>query len=170
MQNIESVYALSPMQQSMLVRMLQTSDQGEYTEQVSFTIRGGFDPDAFARAWQQVVDRNTILRTAFFWEGLDQPLQAVRQQAEVEVRTLDWREVPEGEREARLAEFLREDRERGFDPAVAPLTRVACIRLADDTWRCVWSFHHLLLDGWSSSVTLREVFALYEAACERRPA
>ena len=170
MDNVESVYALSPMQQSMLVRMLQVREQGEYTEQVCFTIEGAFQASSFVDAWQRLVERNTILRTAFYWEGLDQPLQVVRREARIEVRQEDWRELPAEERETRFAAFLDEDRVRGFDPGAAPLSRVACFRVAEETYRFVWSFHHLLLDGWSSTLAVREVFAIYEALCGGRTA
>ncbi|MEW5927432.1 MAG: non-ribosomal peptide synthase/polyketide synthase, partial [Gemmatimonadota bacterium] len=169
MQNVESVYALSPMQQSMLVRILQAPHLEEYTEQVCWTVRGGLDVPAFARAWRRVVERSPVLRTAFFWEGLEQPLQVVRAGVEVEVAEHDWRGFPDAD--ARFAEFLREDRRRGFDLGAAPLLRVALLRVADDAWRVAWSYHHLLLDGWSSSLAVREVFAVYEALREgRRPA
>jgi hypothetical protein len=62
-----------------------------------------------------------------------------------------------------LNEWLAEDRARGFDPSRAPLMRHALIRLGDDSWRFVWSFHHLLLDGWSTALLLKEVLASYGA-------
>ncbi|HEX8274757.1 MAG TPA: amino acid adenylation domain-containing protein, partial [Longimicrobiaceae bacterium] len=168
MQNVESVYALSPTQQAMLVRILQAPQLEEYTEQVCWTVRGDLDVPVFARAWRRVAERNPVLRTAFFWEGLEQPLQVVRARVEVEVAEHDWRGLPDAD--ARFAEFLREDRRRGFDLGAAPLTRVALLRVADEEWRVAWSYHHLLLDGWSSSLAVREVFAVYAALREgRRP-
>ncbi len=166
MQNVESVYALSPMQQSMLVRLLQAPELEEYPQQVRWTLAGDFDADAFRRAWREASARHPILRTAFFWEGLDEPLQVVRGRVEVPVEVLDWRGVPAAELEARLERWLREDRERGFDLHSAPLARVTCLRTGEREHRCVWSYHHLLLDGWSAALCLREVFALYESLCE----
>ncbi|HEX2094411.1 MAG TPA: amino acid adenylation domain-containing protein, partial [Longimicrobiaceae bacterium] len=163
MQNIQSVYALSPMQQSMLVRILQAPDLEEYTEQIHWVVDGDLDTTAFARAWQQVVDRNPILRTAFFWEGLDSPLQVVRQRAEISIERLDWRSVPPGDRDGRFEELLHADRARGFDLHSAPLTRLTLVRTREREHRCVWSYHHLLLDGWSSALGVREAFACYEA-------
>ncbi|HEX7241499.1 MAG TPA: condensation domain-containing protein, partial [Longimicrobiaceae bacterium] len=166
MQNVESVYALSPMQQGMLVRLLQAPELEEYPQQVRWTLAGDFDADAFRRAWREASARHSILRTAFFWEGLDEPLQVVRGRVEVPVEAPDWRGVPAAELEARLEAWLREDRARGFDLHAAPLARVTCLRTGEREHRCVWSYHHLLLDGWSAALCLREVFALYESLCE----
>ncbi|MET0400340.1 MAG: condensation domain-containing protein, partial [Longimicrobiaceae bacterium] len=166
MQNVQSVYPLSPTQQAMLVRILQAPELEEYTEQVCWTVAGDFDAGLFARAWQRVVDRTPVLRTSFFWEGLEEPLQVVRARARVEVSSHDWRGSPDAE--ARFAAFLREDRRRGFDLGAVPLTRVALVRVADGEWRVAWSYHHLLLDGWSSSLAVRELFAVYEALREGR--
>ena len=68
-------------------------------------------------------------------------------------------EVPE-----RLAAWLAADRARGFDLARPPLLRAALLRTGEDRHRFVWSFHHLLIDGWCLSLLFREVFALYQAA------
>ncbi|HEX2094412.1 MAG TPA: amino acid adenylation domain-containing protein [Longimicrobiaceae bacterium] len=163
MENVESVYALSPMQQSMLVRTLQFPGLEEYAEQVCWTVEGDFDAPAFGQAWQRVVDRHPVLRTVFFWEGLDQPLQVVRGGARAPLEVLDWRGVPAAEREERFRGFLRDDRRRGFDLASAPLARMFCIRVGEREHRCVWSYHHLLLDGWSSALGLREMFTVYGA-------
>ncbi|HLL45379.1 MAG TPA: amino acid adenylation domain-containing protein, partial [Longimicrobiaceae bacterium] len=114
------------------------------------------------------VDRHPILRTVFFWEGLDQPLQVVRREAPAPFETLDWIALPEDEREERFAELLAADRARGFDLGTAPLARLFCIRLGGDEHRVVWSYNHLLLDGWSSALGLRELYTCYAALAEGR--
>ncbi|HXO43037.1 MAG TPA: amino acid adenylation domain-containing protein, partial [Thermoanaerobaculia bacterium] len=56
------------------------------------------------------------------------------------------------------------DRRRGFELSRPPLLRLGLIRLGDEDWRVAWSYHHLLLDGWSAGLVMREVFAVYQAA------
>jgi acyl carrier protein len=70
--------------------------------------------------------------------------------------------MPEASRQERLDAYLREDRERGFEFA-APLMRIGLHALGQDEYQFTWSFHHILLDGWSVGQVLNEVFALYEA-------
>ncbi len=165
MQNVESVYPLTGMQQGILLRVLRHPQAGEYVEQVSWTLEGDFDAPAFERAWGLVTERHPVLRTAFFWEGLDRPLQVVRRAAALPVEELDWRGLGGAEREERLARFLADDRARGFRLSAAPLMRLTRIRLPGSASHFVWTHHHLLLDGWSAALCLRDVFTFYEALC-----
>ena len=120
-------------------------------EQTAVTLRGPFDADAWARAWQAVVDRHPVLRTAFAAEAGGAPLQVVMRHAGIPVLLEDWSGLPPEERAARVAELEAEERRRGFDfdPARAPLVRLALARTGADEHRSVLTFHHLLLDGWS---------------------
>ncbi|HEX8559858.1 MAG TPA: amino acid adenylation domain-containing protein [Pyrinomonadaceae bacterium] len=160
---LEDLYPLSPMQQGMLFHSVYAPDAGMYTGLLSFALRGGLDAEAFARAWRRAVERHAVLRSSFVWENLDEPLQAVRKGAAARLELHDWREWAADEQERRLDALLEEERRRGFDPAVAPLLRLKLLRLGAGSHRLVWTHHHLLLDGWSLSLLLREVFDDYEA-------
>jgi amino acid adenylation domain-containing protein/non-ribosomal peptide synthase protein (TIGR01720 family) len=166
MKNVEDVYPLSPMQQGMLFHTLY--DPGLYMEQTISTLHGNLNIEAFQRAWQYVVDRHPVLRTAFLWEGLASPLQVVRRQARLSWTIDDWRGVDPAEQESRLQQFVRDDLARGFDLGKAPLMRLALFRSSDDTYHFVWSQHHILLDGWSLPQVLSEVFRSYEAFAQGR--
>ncbi len=165
---VEDIYPLSPMQQGMLFHSLYAGETGVYFEQTGWTLRGPLDRAAFARAWQQVVDRHSALRTSFVWEELDEPVQVVHRQAAVPFTFEDWRGLPPAEQTARLEAFMAADRAQGFDLLAAPLMRLALLQLDDQTHHFIWSHHHLLLDGWSQPVLFGEVFALYEAALRGR--
>lgn len=163
LQNLEDIYQLAPMQQGMLFHTLLAPESGAYFEQSLFTIKGELDVNALERAWQTVVDRHSILRSSFLWEDLDHPQQVVHREVRVPFDTQDWSALDASEQEQRLESFLSDDRRRGFDLATAPLLRLALIRVAPDRHRFVFSRHHLLIDRWSRSLLLREVFALYDA-------
>jgi amino acid adenylation domain-containing protein/non-ribosomal peptide synthase protein (TIGR01720 family) len=160
---IEAIYPLSPLQQGMLFHTLYAPSSGTYFEQFAFTLRGDLDEAAWTAAWDRVVERHAVLRTAFAWEKREKPLQIVSRAARAPWDRRDWRGLAEDERRERFDAWLREDRERGFELARAPLMRLALLRVADDAWEFVWSHHHLLLDGWSVGLVLGEVFELYEA-------
>ncbi|MFL6261094.1 MAG: amino acid adenylation domain-containing protein [Thermoanaerobaculia bacterium] len=162
-QQIEAYYPLSPLQQGLLFRCLFAPDSRAYFQQLTCTLAGPLDETAFERSWQRLVERHAVLRTAFAWEGLEEPLQVVGRKVRLPFRWEDWRELPPREREQRWRELCEADREQGFKPSRAPLMRITLLRVADEEWRLIWSFHHLLVDGWSNSILLREVFALYNA-------
>ena len=163
LKNVEDVYPLSPMQQGILFHDLYDPRQKMYFMQIAWEVEGEIDLALFESAWQQAVARHPALRTIFVWEGLDEPLQVVRHSVKMTVGLEDWRGVEPGEREARLREWLQADKKRGFNLTAAPPMRVTLLQTSGDTYFLVWSFHHLLLDGWSTSIVHNEVFFIYEA-------
>ncbi len=162
-QQVEDVYELSPLQQGMLFHTLHAPDSGMYYHQTAYTLQGAVDASAFRRAWQKVVDRHAVLRTSFHWDGLEKPLQVVHRRIDLPVEELDWRHVPVEEREKHLKDYLSACRRAGFTLTQAPLIRLTLIRLADDTYQYIFAHHHLLWDGWSGPLILKEFLAAYEA-------
>ena len=162
MKNVEDVYPLTPMQQGMLFHSLYAPNSEVYIDQASCRVQGDFNVEAFRQAWQRVIDRHSVLRTAFVHQGLNESLQVVRQQATLPWEEQDWRGVSDEEQTIQLESFLRADRQRGFELTQAPLMRMTLLRLGESDWQFVWSFHHILLDGWCTSLLLQEVFHFYE--------
>ncbi|HEX2191399.1 MAG TPA: amino acid adenylation domain-containing protein, partial [Longimicrobiaceae bacterium] len=160
---VEDVYPPTPMQEGMLFHSLLAPRGGAYVGQFMYDLLGELDADAFLRAWAATVQRHAVLRTAFRWGGGERPFQVVRREVEPPVRVEDWSALTDADRESRLEAFLAADREAGFDPARAPLTRLALFRTGDDSWRLVWTHHHLLLDGWSLPLVFRDVGLFYHA-------
>jgi len=158
--NIEDLYPLSPLQEGLLFQSLLAPEAGDYVGQQVSTLRGPLDLDALGAAWREVLDRHAVLRTSFAWKRTEKPLQVVHRRVELPLEIHDWRGAGG---EERLAEFLRADRERGFDLARAPLVRISVLRREDDLTTVVWSSHHAILDGWSGPLVSREVFELYSA-------
>ncbi|AKJ04229.1 non-ribosomal peptide synthase protein (TIGR01720 family)/amino acid adenylation domain-containing protein [Archangium gephyra] len=159
--NIEDLYPLSPLQKGLLFHVLHASSADMYLNQLSWELEGPLDVTAVARAWQETVDRHTSLRTGFLWEGLEEPLQVVMRHAQLPIHSEDWREVPSSEFEARFAAWIAEDRRQGFELERAPLLRLALLRVGERAWRIVFSYSHLVLDGWSMPLLLGEVFTRY---------
>ncbi|WP_370937945.1 non-ribosomal peptide synthase/polyketide synthase [Amycolatopsis sp. cg13] len=157
--NVEDIYPLTPMQGGMVFHGLSQTAQGMYFEQATFVLEGVTDPQRLGEAWQQVVDRIPVLRTSFVWTGVDEPVQVVHREAELPVQHLDWTGLDGHQTE--LARLLAEDRAQGLDLAVAPLARVALARLSDTEVLVLWTFHHVLLDGWSVFQILSDVCTAY---------
>ncbi|HEU0079978.1 MAG TPA: condensation domain-containing protein, partial [Longimicrobiaceae bacterium] len=171
LQRIEDIYPLTPLQAGMLFHTLYAPGTQVYTSQYVFSLRGRPDVAALQRAWQGVVDRYPVLRTVFVWEGLNRPLQVVFRDTPLPWEVLDWRGLPRDARQEQVERYLAADRERGFKLMEPPLMRVSLLRTGDDEFELVWSYHHLLIDGWSMGLILRDVFGLYEAGLRgSRPA
>ncbi|MEM9157251.1 MAG: condensation domain-containing protein, partial [Cyanobacteria bacterium P01_F01_bin.33] len=165
---IADLYPLSPTQEGMLFHTLYSPHGGTYFDQVSCQIEGALDIECFQQAWVQVIQHYDVLRTAFLWQELDRPLQAVRHSVELPWTELDWSDADETERSRQLQAFLAAERERGFDLARAPLMRLTLIHLGRDTYYFVWSRHHLLLDGWSLPLVMQSMLSAYETLVARR--
>ncbi len=167
-QNIEDIYPLSPMQQGMLFETLYAPNRGVYFELLICTMKGNVDVPAFNAAWQQVVARHSIFRTAVIWEFLSQPLQVVYWQVNVTLLTIDWRELSVNQQQQQLKAFIDLERQQGLQLEQAPLMRLYLIQLSEDTYEFVWSFHHLLLDGWSSALVFKELLNFYQTESQEK--
>jgi amino acid adenylation domain-containing protein/non-ribosomal peptide synthase protein (TIGR01720 family) len=163
--NIEDIYPLSMTQQGILFHTLYDPGSESYFVQLSCTINGSLNTVALKHAWRRVVDRHPVLRTEFIRDNRHIPLQVVRERAELEWNDYDWRAMPAAEQAENYESLLELDRKRGFELSRAPLMRVHMVRLAEDSHQLIFSHHHLLLDGWSVSLVLKEVFTYYEAFC-----
>lgn len=163
MSEIESRYPLTPMQQGMLFHTLYAPGTGVDLVQILFDLDEDLHFSAMERAWQRVVDRHPALRTSFRSGGLSGPSQEIHRQARHPAVKHDWRELSAAEQEDRFKADLESDRKRGFVLTEAPLSRLALYRLADTRWKMTWTLHHILMDGNSFPIILREVFGFYES-------
>ena len=160
---IESMYYLSPLQEGLLFHRVAEGATDPYFCHYGFLLEGALEFDAFVQAWQRAVDRHPILRTGFVWEGVEKPLQIVRRTATLPIHRHDWRGLPVSERRGAVDALLQRDRLEGFDFLQPPLMRLHLIAVGDNTWYLFNSHHHILLDGWSVALLLKEVVTEYES-------
>ncbi|BBH46995.1 hypothetical protein KU43P_34720 [Pseudomonas sp. KU43P] len=166
-EDLEDAYPLSPMQQGMLFHGLSGAGEGVYINQLAFDL-DDVEPQQLRAGWQQLIERHPILRSGFAWEGLTQPLQLVYRQVPQRWEEHDWRGhdcSPEA-----LEAFASQQRALPFDLAEPALQRVALLRLANGRHRLVWTYHHLLLDGWSSARLIEQWLGHYVGETPQAPA
>ncbi|WP_375511202.1 amino acid adenylation domain-containing protein [uncultured Nostoc sp.] len=161
--NIESIYPLTPMQQGMLFHSLFAPESGVYFGQMILNLKENVNVAAFESAWRRVVDRYSIFRTLFIWENRQTPLQVVLKQVKLPWNNLDWRELSPTEQQQQLSELLQIQRRLGFEFNQAPLMRCTLVRLGEDTYKFIWSHHHILTDGWCLPIIFKAVLSFYEA-------
>ncbi|WP_425273540.1 amino acid adenylation domain-containing protein [Pseudomonas morbosilactucae] len=157
--NIQDIYPLSPMQQGILFHSLSENAEGSYINQMRMDVEG-LNCEAMIMAWQASLNSHDILRTAFLWQGgLERPVQCVHRDVDLPFVELDWRSREDVK--AHLDCLADEQKSKGFDLLAPPLLRVAAVRIEDDRFHLIYTFHHILMDGWSNSQLQGELLQRY---------
>tara|TARA_R110002049_G_scaffold27321_2_gene94045 strand:+ start:130845 stop:134051 length:3207 start_codon:yes stop_codon:yes gene_type:complete len=160
---------IAPLQNGMLYHAITKPGRGVDIEQIAFDLHEAVDLDRFQKAWDFVVSQHDILRTAFRWEDVAEPVCVVDPSANLPVQIEDWRGQEPSQQDANRQAVLDKDRLQDFDLSVAPLQRLRLVRLSDDHVWGLWTFHHALLDGRSFPLVLKEVFDLYDHGTKPKP-
>uniref|UniRef100_UPI00117D2F7D non-ribosomal peptide synthetase n=1 Tax=Streptomyces viridosporus TaxID=67581 RepID=UPI00117D2F7D len=156
------ILPVTPLQQGLLFHTL--FDEGGpdvYTVQFLYDLEGRLDAAALRGAAEEMLRRHPGLRAAFRLDGLDHAVQVVPESVELPWTDLDLRHLDPTEQQTVLDRMLQEDRGNRFDLAAPPLMRFLLVTLADDRHRLVFTHHHVLLDGWSMPLFVRELLDLY---------
>ncbi|MEH6413517.1 non-ribosomal peptide synthase/polyketide synthase [Pseudomonas sp. CGJS7] len=161
---IEDLLPLSPLQQGFLFHALYDQQvQDSYVVQMVLGFDGPLDPAALRRAAEAIVQRHANLRAAFVHQKVKEPVQLILRSVELPWRDIDLSGQPAAEREAAYAELLHADQHERFDLSQAPLLRFALVRMDRQHYRLIFTHHHILLDGWSMGLFLREFVELYRS-------
>ncbi|MCP5045597.1 MAG: amino acid adenylation domain-containing protein, partial [bacterium] len=167
---VEDIISLTPLQEGMLFHYLKDPESPQYFEQLCLTATGRLDMQRFNEAWQIVVTGNQMLRTLFRWEDRQNPVQVVLRQGRLQPVFHDLSKGTETEKQRRLEEIKIRDREEAFDLRDVPF-RVALCKLDETGFAVLISHHHILYDGWSNGIVLREFLHNYtELSAGKKPA
>ncbi|HEY0844909.1 MAG TPA: amino acid adenylation domain-containing protein [Noviherbaspirillum sp.] len=173
-QDIKDICPLTPMQRGMLHHALLEPESRSYHEQLILRIDGEVDAARLEAAWQAVIDAHDALRGRFLSERVSNPVQVIpfHEPVKLSVQRLGdtARTTGPDHLPAALEAYLAADLAQGFDLARAHPMRLALF--ADDDARhwMVWSFHHILLDGWSIGLVLEQLLAHYAGGPVAAPA
>ncbi len=145
-------------------------DPGGSSYNVPFALRllGALDRAALGRAVEEIVRRHETLRTTFVERG-GVPLQVIHAPPEIALPLEDLADLPAEQREAAMRTRVAEEANRPFDLAVGPVFRARLFRLGDAEHVLFYSMHHVVSDGWSNGVFVREIGALYDAFRAGKP-
>lgn len=162
--NLEAVYPLTYIQAGMLFQDLYSNSDSYFIQEImSFY---NFDVDLFKRSCAIVINKYEVTRSYVLWEGFEEGKLFVQKQVEIPFLELDFSGVAEDKKELKLKEYLENDRRNGFNLSSAPLLRFCIIKFSEDHIVVVWSFHHIVLDGWSYSIIFEEIIKTYNALFE----
>jgi amino acid adenylation domain-containing protein/non-ribosomal peptide synthase protein (TIGR01720 family) len=160
--DLEAVWPLTPLQEGLLFHAQYARDgEDPYLVQLVLELDGVLAADRLRRALDALLARHASLRVGFESTGRGQPLQLVHRHCRLPWQAHDLAGVPAGEREAQAAAVEAEDRRTRFAIAQAPLVRATLLRLGPERHRLLLTQHHLLGDGWSGPILIRDLLALY---------
>ena len=128
MKNVQDMYSLAPMQEFMLLHSVSSQASDVLFDQFCFVIEQPLNPDAYRAAWQRLLDRHSVLRTAFIWEKVKSPLQLVRSALDLPFEILDWTHLDQDEQDLQFRDRLAEEKANPFNLSKAPLLRLTLAR------------------------------------------
>ncbi|MFD4433496.1 condensation domain-containing protein, partial [Nocardia sp. NPDC058497] len=160
---LDDIWPLTPLQTGLLFHaQLADGTIDAYLVQLWLELGGHVDPDRLRRAAQTLLARHPNLRTAFLRKGIGDAVQVVHRYIDVPFTELDWTE--RDDIDAALEQLMDTDRLDCFDVTTAPLLRLTLISTAPGRYRLLMSMHHILIDGWSTPLLIRELLTLYAGA------
>ncbi|CAJ4705814.1 non-ribosomal peptide synthetase [Burkholderia pseudomallei] len=166
--NVQDIYPLAPLQEGILFHHLMSGESDPYVLSGVLAFRGREVMERFVSALQQVIDRHDILRTGFFWEGLEQPVQVVQRRATLPVSVVEL-DAREGDI-VRQLEARFDSRGYRMDVSRAPLMHVhAACDGEHERWVARVLFHHLSIDHTTLERVIEEARAIGQGRAEDLP-
>jgi amino acid adenylation domain-containing protein/non-ribosomal peptide synthase protein (TIGR01720 family) len=159
---IEKIYPLSPMQQGMLFHNLMDEDEA-YFEQTILTMKGNLDKALFEKTFNQIIARHEILRSNSITGVWLKPHQIIFREKFASVFFENITSKRETEQEQHVQMFMEQEKSVGLDLAHDLLMKVSVFQTADDTFKIIWTHHHIVIDGWCLGIILNDFFTLYNA-------
>nr|WP_237179239.1 non-ribosomal peptide synthetase [Paenibacillus sp. MMS18-CY102] len=164
---IENVYPLTPMQKGMLFHSIMEAEKGAYFQQSVIGLRGPLDVEALSQSLERLQQRHEILRSNVY-QGWKEAVLVIFRRKAVALTIEDIRSLPQEKHEEAIRQLAEQDRARGFGLESDCLMRAAIVRTGTESWQLIWSFHHLLMDGWCMPIVWGEWFETYFALVEHR--
>ncbi len=160
--NIDAIYGLSPMQEGMLFHYRYDKSTLSYVEQTKLDFEQGVNIDALQKSFEYILKKHTILRTSFISDKVKTPIQCVNKVLKLPICLVDFSMMEPGKQETEFQELLNIDLTKGFDLAKPPLMRVTLVNMGSDHYKMIWTFHHIILDGWSVAQLVSQIMEVYE--------
>ncbi|WP_415663126.1 condensation domain-containing protein, partial [Saccharibacillus brassicae] len=160
--NVEKIYALTPMQEGMLYHRLIDEKSSSYFVQNTIRFDQSLDLSAVRDSLLLLTRKHEVLRTSIFYRKIKQPRQIILKERDLGLEHVDLGHLPEQEAQAEFEAVKRADLERGFDLEKDPLMRVTAVKMGAERYKLIWSFHHIIMDGWCMALIVNDFMHNYE--------
>ncbi|WP_432409071.1 condensation domain-containing protein [Wukongibacter sp. M2B1] len=156
--NVEDILPLTPMQKSMLFMLLMNPSGDFYFEQQRYRLSGHIIAELVEKAWAFVANNNEMLRTVFRWKGLENPVQIILREKKIPVKYIDLSHSTDCNELSDSIEL--QEWKNKVDITTDPFRIVLC-KLSEIEYHMILSTHHIILDGWSNAIMLKEFYNAY---------
>jgi amino acid adenylation domain-containing protein len=167
-ERIKDIYQLTPMQEGMLYHSLLDNESYAYFEQIILIINGKLDINCLKESFNKLIERYDILRTAFIYEKVDKPIQIVLNHQKNDILFENIVQLSKEDKRAFVEEFKTKDRRKGFDLTDGKPIRLAVIKTDETSYNLIWSFHHIIMDGWCMGIIFKEFLEIYGSLKENK--
>lgn len=165
--SIEAIYPLSYMQQGLLMHHLSSRlDQGFLNTEC--TLSGDFNLSVFKASCLLISKRHDVLRSTVHWKNLEKPLHVIHKTKDIQVEYLDWHNLTEEEKNLNWSKLKADTFKIGSDLEAGALVKITIVKFSDHQHQLLWPMHHILLDGWSGSIIIKDLFSIYDALFSKK--
>jgi amino acid adenylation domain-containing protein len=158
--NLQDIIPLTPAQEGILYHYLLEPGNGLYQEQLCMIITGEIDLPLFESTWNFLAQTNDMLRTFFRWREVKDPVQITLKKYDIPVKFYDFPGKDEETKKKLWEELKIDDRNEPFDLNQVPF-RIKLGKIKKEEYEMIITHHHILYDGWSTGIILREFFINY---------
>ena len=130
--------------------------------------QGPLEVEALRGAFAAVIERHETLRTTF-GEVDGYPVQIIAPAQAVDLPVIEFGNLPAENRERQALQWVRHETRKPFDLSAGPLLRLALLRLGEQEHILVVTMHHIVADGWSMGILVRDVTSSYRALANGQP-
>ncbi|MFP7486337.1 amino acid adenylation domain-containing protein [Priestia filamentosa] len=157
---IEKIHPLTSMQEAMLYRKISSPNSSEYVVQMTNDVKRNIDVSLMSKSLEIMANKYSVLRTAIESYLVAIPRQIILKDRKLEFSFVDL--TSQSNKVKRFKEIQKADIRRGFNFEEDSLLRLTVIKLDDKNYKLLITFHHIILDGWCSSILRNELFEVYE--------
>ncbi|MGE6377778.1 amino acid adenylation domain-containing protein [Peribacillus muralis] len=158
--SIQNIYSLTPLQEGILYELeMNNTAENLYISQMRIRITGALEVHAFIQAWSQVVDRHEALRMKVISKNIENNVQVVFNTLDYQPEIIDMTELSKHDQLNEIQ--IVTSKSQGMDVNNSNLMKLQLVKIGDNQYILIWTHHHIILDGWSTSIIIDELFVIY---------
>lgn len=161
---IKRITALSPLKEGILFHYLKEKNTPAYFEQFSFYIQGKIDIQLLSESYRILIKRHDILRTVIVYENVKKPQEIIFMEPIPDshlILSQDISYMSASSQSTFTDMFTKREREMGFDISNEILMHIRLLKIAQNHYKMVWSYHLIAINSWCAGVLIRELFSIY---------